>query len=188
MALRESLNNCSRFGRVEIQPVSLARTLRKRFMGCLGDIPSSVNRRTKIYPGFHGTDASNHQSIFDRGLLIPGQGNELQVIHGAAHGQGVYTANVDAAWLSEGFCTEPRILICAVLDLGCVTFPGDAMVVSSSAHVVPLFEAVGSGKKDAELKQAEIARWHRPATRLSTKAQRHIARAAGNIQTSKQHP
>merc|ERR1712110_703350 len=95
----------------------------------------------------------------------------MGVVHGAAHGRGVYTAKVDAAWLSAGFCTEPRILICAVLDLGCVTFPGDAMVVSNSAHVVPLFEAVGSG-------------WQRPADKLSIAAQRHIARASGGAVSS----
>merc|ERR1712110_754215 len=108
----------------------------------------------------------------------------MGVVHGAAHGRGVYTAKVDAAWLSAGFCTEPRILICAVLDLGCVTFPGDAMVVSNSAHVVPLFEAVGSGSKDVDLKNARISRWQRPADKLSIAAQRHIARASGGAVTS----
>merc|ERR1719384_1562939 len=95
-------------------------------------------------PAFHGTNAVNHKSIFNRGLLIPGQDNELQVIHGAAHGRGVYTANVDAAWLSKGFCTQPRMLVCAVLDSSeVVRHVGDAMVVARSDHVVPLFEGAG---------------------------------------------
>merc|ERR1740116_604551 len=94
-------------------------------------------------PAFHGTDAANHNSIVKRGLLIPGQGNELKVAHGAAHGKGVYTANVDAAWLSRGFCSAPTMLVCAVLQSDAVRHVGDAMVVSKEEHVVPMFEGAG---------------------------------------------
>merc|ERR1712228_109676 len=97
----------------------------------------------ELRPAFHGTNAANHSSIFERGLLIPGEGNELRVVHGAAHGKGVYTANVDAAWLSRGFCYNPQMLVCAVLQSSAVRHVGDAMVVGRADHVVPLFEGEG---------------------------------------------
>jgi hypothetical protein len=176
-ALRISLNHCHEFGRVEIRLAPLTGSVQKRFMGNF----VKGMYRSKVYPAFHGTSAKNHKSICSRGLLIPGDNNELKVEHGAVHGPGVYTANVDAAWLSAGFCTEPRILICCVLDMGCVTFPGDAMVVSNSAHVVPLFEAIGSGKSDADLRahlhQKIVAARERPLSDLSVKARKHVGKA-----------
>merc|ERR1712137_1141035 len=97
----------------------------------------------EICPGFHGTHASNHQSIFARGLLVPGVGNELSVVHGAAFGRGIYIANANAAWLSEGFCSEPRMLVCAVQKRN-VSKHGDAMLATNPADVIPLYEAVGN--------------------------------------------
>merc|ERR1712187_739856 len=43
-----------------------------------------------IAPAFHGTNVKNLSSIFKRGLLIPGKGNDLCVVNGAAHGCGIY--------------------------------------------------------------------------------------------------
>lgn len=93
----------------------------------------------ELRPAFHGTDARNHNSIFERGLLIPGDQNELSIVHGAAHGRGVYTANIDAAWLSRGFCSHPTMLVCGVLQTPSVRHVFDAMVVGDSSHVVPLY-------------------------------------------------
>merc|ERR1712217_36414 len=109
----------------------------------------------EMRPAFHGTNAANHKSIFNRGLLIPGAGNELQVIHGAAHGRGVYTANIDAAWLSRSFCTAPTMLVCAVLQTDAVRHVGDAMVVGKAEHVVPLF--VGTGETPSAALQSKLA-------------------------------
>merc|ERR550532_3262879 len=92
-----------------------------------------------IRPAFHGTNANNYNSIFQRGLLIPGHGNELQIIHGAAHGTGIYTANIDAAWLSRGFCTEQSMLVCAVIHTMSVRHHGDAMIVPRSELVLTFF-------------------------------------------------
>jgi len=93
-----------------------------------------------IRPAFHGTCRANYASIFKCGLLIPGLGNNLEVVNGAVHGSGVYTANVDAAWLSQRFCSHPSILVCAVHTLSAVCV-GDAMVVEDASDVIPLFEA-----------------------------------------------
>lgn len=98
----------------------------------------------KVAPVFHGTPAGNFHSIFRRGLLVPGQDNDLTVVNGAAHGTGIYTANVNASWLSAGFCSEPKMLVCAVFQTSEVKHVSDAQVVANAAHVLPLFVAEGS--------------------------------------------
>jgi hypothetical protein len=124
------------FGEAELHKAPLNKAVQARFMKAFLELPSGCELR----PAFHGTNSANHGSIFKRGLLIPGDENELKVIHGAAHGRGVYTANVDAAWLSQGFITgDPVMLICGVLQTDCVRHVGDAMVVGKSEHVVPFY-------------------------------------------------
>lgn len=120
---------------IKLTSAPVQREVQLRFMESL------ANTGALLRPAFHGTDYPNHSSIFRRGLLIPGENNELKVVHGAAHGRGVYTANIDAAWLSRGFCSAPAMLVCAVLQTHFVHHVGDAMVVGVADHVVPLFEA-----------------------------------------------
>lgn len=135
-----SLRKMLGVGLVDIRPAPMGDQVSSKFMHCLqggikhGKVPEAR-------PAWHGTDVNNHESIFSRGLLIPGVGNDLSIVNGAVHGRGIYTANLDALWLSMGFCSGPLILVCAVLQLGSVTFPGDAMVVFNPSHVIPLFEA-----------------------------------------------
>jgi len=125
-------------GKIVLNAVPLSPAVGKQFMEALQANPVEMRL------AFHGTNPANYGSIFERGLLIPGRGNELKIIHGAAHGEGVYTANLDAAWLSRGFCIEPTMLVCAVLQTCKVKHVMDAMIVSDAAHVVPLFEGVGA--------------------------------------------
>merc|ERR1719401_2255713 len=121
---------------VALRPVPVAPAVHKRFMQTMLKKPEA-----EVRPAFHGTDVGNHASIFERGLLVPGDACDIRVVHGQAHGRGIYTANVDAAWLSQGFCTAPNMLVCAVLQSNsAVRHVGDAMVVARSDHVVPLFE------------------------------------------------
>merc|ERR1711920_257027 len=91
----------------------------------------------------------------------------LRVVHGAAHGTGIYTANIDAPWLSRGFCTGPSILVCAVLQSDEIRHVRDAMVVRQADHVVPLFEGIAQSM-DATLasQKASIA----PPTKASVLA------------------
>jgi len=119
-------------------PVSVA--VQRRFLDAL-----KANPQAELRPAFHGTNTRNHPSIFRDGLLIPGAGNHLKVVHGAVHGRGVYTANVDAAWLSKGFCSGPSMLVCGVLQTNCVKHVMDAMVVMDATHVVPLYYAEARG-------------------------------------------
>eukprot|EP00415_Alexandrium_ostenfeldii_P000155 UN0155 len=119
-----------------LRPLPVAREVCQRFMRAVESHASDP-----VCPAYHGSSAKNYPSICKRGLLIPGDGNELSIVHGNAHGRGVYTANVDSAWLSASFIDQPHMLVCAVLDSSCVRHVGDAMVVGNSAHVVPIFEA-----------------------------------------------
>lgn len=146
-AMRNAFLSChengiySGLGKVFARPIKLAWTplhsaVQVRFMKNLAKTGAVLR------PAFHGTNFSNHSSIFHRGLLIPGENNELKVVHGAAHGRGVYTANIDAACLSRGFCSAPAMLVCAVLQTSFVRHVGDAMVVGVADHVIPLFEAI----------------------------------------------
>lgn len=126
---------------IKLFPAPLAFHLQHRFIQTCGDLSSAS---LKVCPAFHGTPANNFESIFQRGLLVPSQGNELQVVNGAAHGTGIYTANVNASWLSATFCSESKMLVCAVLQTSEVKHVKDAQVVSNDAHVLPLFVAEGS--------------------------------------------
>merc|ERR1712232_1383094 len=125
---------------VEILPLSVSDVVRRRFLTSLAQRSTS-----SVFPAFHGTPLQNHERICEEGLLIPGQGNDLQVVNGAAHGRGIYTANVNAAWLSRGFCSSPSIIVCAVLQSPSLRHVMDAMVVFNAAHVIPLFTCTSRG-------------------------------------------
>lgn len=152
-ALLHSLNQCTE-GR-SLTPAPLAPEVQERFLATCG------KRMAKISPGFHGTATSTHDSIFQKGLLIPGQDNGLRVMNGSAHGNGVYVAKLSNPWLSQSFARGAnKMLICGVVDdalaltqeqrLGSfqlckessnVRHVGDAMVVFESVRVAPLFVA-----------------------------------------------
>jgi len=97
-----------------------------------------------VYPGLHGTRHSVFKSIIKSGLLIPGSmdGVAIGVENGSAYGSGIYVANLNEAWLSEGFCDKPAMFVCAVICSQHVKPGGwDAKVVFDAGHVVPLFLA-----------------------------------------------
>merc|ERR1719245_2102725 len=112
-----------------------------------------------LRPAFHGTHEAKHQSIFRRGLLVPGFEPDIKVENGSAHGNGIYTAKLNNPMLSVGFSRGCRkLLVCGVIDdATAVDEPmgrfsataksdriyhvGDAMVVFDHAAVAPLFVA-----------------------------------------------
>lgn len=140
-------------GPVKLEKAQVGREVQQRFLEAMqGGYP--------ILPTFHGSNERNYRSILERGLLIPGRGNELRVANGSAHGLGIYTANVTNPRLSMGFCTAPKMLVCGVLDdatvagraATCGNFTvkaqsnvikhvGDAVVVFDESRVVPLWQA-----------------------------------------------
>jgi len=137
-ALIEGLRTCLGDA-IELQPTPLASDVQSIFMSILLDDPW-----IKVCPAFHGTDTSNFDSICNQGLLVPGEGNNLEVANGATYGKGVYVANANAAWLSSRFCHgAPQIIVCAVLQAEAVKHVKDAQVVPDARFVVPLWIATG---------------------------------------------
>mmetsp|Transcript_31498 Transcript_31498/g.90308 ORF Transcript_31498/g.90308 Transcript_31498/m.90308 type:complete len:439 (+) Transcript_31498:84-1400(+) len=144
-------------GKIELRPVSPSADVKNQFM-------QSCRSGHTVQPVFHGTKAANHPSICSSGLKIPTAASGVQVSNGSSHGLGIYTAKLNNPYLSRGFCSEPRMLVCAVADnavqlavprpLGTfyvtaesavVRHVGDAMVVFDPHHVAPIFEASGEG-------------------------------------------
>ncbi|CAK0834017.1 unnamed protein product, partial [Prorocentrum cordatum] len=101
----------------------------------------------KLLPVYHGTDSRNFQSIFSRGLLIPGRGNELRVAHGSVHGRGIYTAVLENPGRSFSYSGESRsLLVCACLEGGRnsdvhLKRVFGTIVVFDPDRVVPMFVA-----------------------------------------------
>eukprot|EP00929_Paragymnodinium_shiwhaense_P000705 TRINITY_DN10093_c0_g1_i1.p1 TRINITY_DN10093_c0_g1~~TRINITY_DN10093_c0_g1_i1.p1 ORF type:complete len:641 (+),score=72.68 TRINITY_DN10093_c0_g1_i1:89-2011(+) len=133
-AFREGLKAVTS-SRVDISPGPVSNDVARRFMDAM------YRTNSLPRPAYHGTCLTNFDSIFKRGLLIPGNKSGIRVQNGSAHGVGIYTAQVDAAWLSSGFCDSPNLLLCAVLPVKqVVRFVGDAMVVFEESYVVPLYK------------------------------------------------
>lgn len=150
----KSLQNCNP-GTIHLRPAPLSEEARGRFLEAKATLSGTLE------PAFHGTPSRNFPSIFQHGLLVPGESNTLSVAHGSAHGNGIYTARTTNPSLSRGFCSDNQLLICGVLDdavQGAVTeytmgirtvtresdnvrHVGDAMVVFDSRRVAPLFVA-----------------------------------------------
>jgi len=145
-------------GDINFKPAhSLASEVKCRFL-------QACKSGESVLPALHGTKAANHDSILRSGLVIPNSGTGVSVCNGSSHGLGIYTAKLSNPYLARGFCSEPRMLVCAVADdaaplevprlLGSfhvtaesrnVRHVGDAIVVLDAGHVVPLFEASGNG-------------------------------------------
>ena len=106
-----------------------------------------TTRNFTVLPTLRGSDFSCLESIFLKGLLIPGEDECVQMRTGATHGRGIYTANLNAASLALGFNTgfppgEFRMLVCAVAQTGEVEHIRDAQVIRDSSLVCPLLVAV----------------------------------------------
>jgi hypothetical protein len=91
---------------------------------------------------FHGTPSANIPSILERGLLVPGNGNDVRVANGSAYGVGIYTAQQPGA--SLGYCKgSSQMLALGVLDLASggqevLRRVGNVTVFFDEAHVVPI--------------------------------------------------
>jgi len=149
-------------GPLKLEPAPVSQAVQQRFLrGFLASAGADLT------PALHGSHADNYSSICERGLIIAGKKGDIPIAHGAAHGRGIYTACVTAPTLSRGFCSEPKMLVCAVVDdaqhvgrrENCGNFTvsaksatvkhvGDAMVISDESRVVPLFQASASEFKN----------------------------------------
>lgn len=178
-----------RWSELTLKPADLSLDVQLRFLKAwvqLGGTDASIR------PVFHGTNPANIASIYERGLLIPGMGNDLQVAHGSAHGLGIYTANLDHANLSYGFGGRNGLLVCGVLDdavqlpvpksVGNLTVTaeseavrhvGGAVVVFDPRRVAPLFHVLAP--KVARIKHNCMRRLDKCLPKQNKKRQRHAA-------------
>lgn len=112
-----------------------------------------------ITPAFHGTKAKKMASIYKRGFLIPSGNNGVEVVHGSAHGLGIYLASRYSSPLAARHAEDYScVLVCGCLDnavriaqprrLGSQTITaeseavchvGNAIVIFDEKRVVPLF-------------------------------------------------
>jgi len=153
----QSLQSCF-CGPIYLKPTPLNSEVQERFFNsCNGDLDGS------LLPAFHGTATSRLMSIYEKGFLIPGVENHLKVVHGSAHGLGIYTATIDSPLLSWGFCSSSggeSMLVCGVLsdavnnpaiqhmgnlevksESADVLHVGNAIVIFDTKRVAPLFVA-----------------------------------------------
>ena len=116
---RSVLQSLLQKGKLNIRsllPTPLSTTARRQFLQNYSEGKGGILR-----PTLHGTNLVNHASIFERGLLIPDPcKNGLRVVHGSAHGLGIYTASLENPSLALGFVRpawgSKAILLCGVVD------------------------------------------------------------------------
>lgn len=161
---------------LDFVPTEVSEDVQRTFLNTYSKFFKGTFKGT-LRPAFHGTARRNLGSIMQRGLLIPGQGNTLPVVHGSAAGLGIYTAVMSpaGAQFSHGFCEGGPMLLCAVLDdsqLTKVWRVRDAMVVFDTRRVVPLFRALARDPPQTHQKCAV-----RPLSRKA--AQKKLRRAYG---------
>jgi len=148
-----------------------------------GFLRSMQQEDVQLQPAYHGTLRKNFDSIQANGLLVPGTGG-VTVANGNAHGAGIYTAKLGASHLSKAFSKDSKdIFVCAVADdrsqcekghqLGSLTLHseskdvrhvGNAMVVSDSKRVAPLFIA----QSTPDIASQDLLESHKPSDKPKT--------------------
>eukprot|EP00933_Yihiella_yeosuensis_P059566 TRINITY_DN609_c0_g1_i1.p1 TRINITY_DN609_c0_g1~~TRINITY_DN609_c0_g1_i1.p1 ORF type:complete len:493 (-),score=87.28 TRINITY_DN609_c0_g1_i1:460-1872(-) len=134
---------CNAYGsgqEVHMKTTPLSSEVKKQFLNaCHGGLQGQLR------PVWHGTSESNLSSIYERGLLIPGQDNTLRVVNGSAYGLGIYTATANDPQVSINYCRGGRkLLLCGLLDADCekqVKKVGSFVVIFNAKRVAPLYEA-----------------------------------------------
>lgn len=139
-SIGSALNSLSLQGQIEMKPTPLSCEVKQRFFSaCNGQVKNVVR------PVWHGTDVNSLDSIYQQGLLIPGQNNGLRVKNGSAYGLGIYAARADCPQLSLGYCRggSRKLLVCGMIDASETdsVWHGSNFVVIFNHHLVaPLFE------------------------------------------------
>jgi len=123
MEFCKGLQSCFR-GPIQLEPTPLWHYLKLNFLeAATGGLTGS------LVPAFHGTDSKNLSSVYENGFMIPGQGNNVKVAHGSAHGLGIYAATLNNPGISWGFCSgrytgNESMLVCGVIDDSVKKIPG----------------------------------------------------------------
>jgi len=135
--------------KVDFNEAPVSRKVQHRFLNFCND---ACGPFVRLVPAFHGTKVSNHSSIFEHGLLVPGKGNDVKVANGSAHGVGIYTTKLGSAFTSRGYCSEAKMLVCGLLDdmqRQEVKHVGAYMIIFEEVRVIPLYEACARETRQA---------------------------------------
>jgi hypothetical protein len=103
--IREELQKVG--GLVKLQVPAVGHDCGKRFV--------DTAKGNEIQLGWHGTREANIDSIFNRGLIIPGHGG-VTVRNGSAYGVGIYTATGDNPSLSRAYCDSDKMILVGVVN------------------------------------------------------------------------
>mmetsp|Transcript_58115 Transcript_58115/g.109506 ORF Transcript_58115/g.109506 Transcript_58115/m.109506 type:complete len:467 (+) Transcript_58115:74-1474(+) len=96
---------------LDVDKAKLAKRVEDRFLSCMRTCGVGV---ADLILAYHGTRADNFASIFAKGFLIGGRGTP--VVHGTAHGHGVYAGSADNPSISNSY-SDGSIIVCAVIDV-----------------------------------------------------------------------
>lgn len=109
--LRQTLPVLESAGLSAITPAPVSTEVQKRFLS-----RCNAYGEDSLVLGYHGTPTRNHDSIFQKGLKIPGNGS-VPIANGNAHGRGIYLAEAGAHGLSKTFLKgDSDMLVCGVVD------------------------------------------------------------------------
>jgi hypothetical protein len=109
--LKQNQSELDGAGMDALMPAPIAPHIKSRFLSTCNE-----HGKESLVMGYHGTPARNHNSIFQSGLMIPGNGS-VRIANGNAHGRGIYIAEKGAHNLSMGFLRgDPHLLVCGVVD------------------------------------------------------------------------
>ena len=120
---------------IDVKPGNVNPTLVQKFVKTAASM--------KVLPSIvmHGTRGDNFNSIFQRGLIVPGKGG-VTVVNGAAYGTGIYTSTSAATPVAyaRGTAREgdiAKVIVCGVIDPQVPTSKIVAPLVTSSSGPLP---------------------------------------------------
>ncbi|KAF0982775.1 hypothetical protein FDP41_010754 [Naegleria fowleri] len=135
----------NRFGQLKVTSIqSIVKPyLLQRFKNAVIGEQERLKRNVsnRIVLCFHGTHPYNIPSIIEKGLLVPGKDNDLQVLNGSAYGVGIYLSVMDPS-ISVNYCAGGnQLFACAVLLTDTVNTKnhGSFLVIKEEAYVLPCF-------------------------------------------------
>ena len=110
-----------------------------------GAVYHATDNTVRLQLTFHGTSSANYDSIFRRGLVVPGSASGVPVRNGAVHGCGIYSSS--SACTARFYARQTRsLLACLLIDDSSLRNPcrkvlnvNNIFVASDSAHICPLW-------------------------------------------------
>ncbi|KNC52122.1 uncharacterized protein AMSG_00949 [Thecamonas trahens ATCC 50062] len=170
----------------KIEPAPINRALLERFI--------ASSRRMKVLPSVvsHGTSLRKFNSIFDRGLIIPGRAG-VNVANGSVYGRGIYTSTELSTPLAYSRCatakTSTRVIVCGLLDPVvkptevCARVPGlVGSVQPPRTHAPPLTDSASASLLEGAKLRKELRRMAaHEARHISPHARRRDANSHSSV-------